>query len=207
MAAQRTMRFTTFSRDLADGEGLVEQVEFVPCRPAADIEVGAEAQRVNRLADHALDRSYAAEIDDGDDFPGDIRKTVALAGENFRRSLDRSGVVAGEKMLDGGPAFGGFEIALGGDRAVLADSQDVAGIVETGMQGRQPFVPHQHQKVGLRHPFRSRRVEAAGAVFDGVAAVGRQGLADAERDARQRFRRQALDGIAVKAGDLGRRGR
>src|SRR5260370_18247257 len=34
--------------DVADGKGLAEQLELVPCRPAADIEVGTESQRVNR---------------------------------------------------------------------------------------------------------------------------------------------------------------
>src|ERR1700689_2579028 len=57
---------------IADGNGSVEQLEFVPGRPAADIEVGAEPQRVDREADHILDRGKAAEIDDGDHLPRDI---------------------------------------------------------------------------------------------------------------------------------------
>ena len=130
-------------------------------------------------------------------------KLWPLPERTFGGPLIAPAIAGREEPLDGGAAFGGFEIALRGDRAVLADGQDIARIVEMGVQRRQPFVPHQHQEIGLRHPFRVGGIEAAGAVFDGVAAVGGQRLADAQRDARQRFRGQALDGIAVKAGDLG----
>jgi hypothetical protein len=36
---------------VANDQGPVEQAEFVPGRPAPDIEIGAEAQRSDRLAD------------------------------------------------------------------------------------------------------------------------------------------------------------
>src|SRR5229473_300363 len=68
-----------FQPDRANAERPVEQLGLVPCRPAADIEVGAESQGVNRLANDILDRGDAAEIDDRDDLPGDIRKTVSIA--------------------------------------------------------------------------------------------------------------------------------
>ena len=100
-------------------------------------------------------------------------------------------------------ALGRFEIALSGDGAVVADGQDIARIVEMRAQRRQPFVPHQHQEIGLRHPFRVGWIKAAGAIFDGIAAIGRERLADAQRDPRQRFGGQAFDGVAKKAGDLG----
>src|SRR5665213_3965763 len=41
---------------VADSNGPVEQLEFVPGRPAADIEIGAETQRMDRQANHILDR-------------------------------------------------------------------------------------------------------------------------------------------------------
>ena len=56
-----------FQPDLADGEDLAEQFELAPGRPAADVQVGAEAQRMNRQADDVLDCVDAAQIDDGDD--------------------------------------------------------------------------------------------------------------------------------------------
>ncbi len=73
------MRLTTFSRASPIASVAVEQVEFVPGRPALDIEVGAEAQRMDRRADHVLDGADAGEIDDRDDLAGDVGKTVAAA--------------------------------------------------------------------------------------------------------------------------------
>src|SRR4029078_10419409 len=69
---------------IANGDRSVEQIEFVPGRPALDIEVGAEAKRMDRRAHHVLDGADAGEIDDGDDLAGDIRKTVARAFQHFR---------------------------------------------------------------------------------------------------------------------------
>src|SRR5882762_7599648 len=191
-----------FQPDLANGERLVEQLEFVPCRPAADVQISAKAQRMNRLTDDLLDGGDAAEIDDRDDLPGDIRKAVTIARENLGRSLDRSCKAACEEPLDGTPAFGSFEIALCCDGAVLADGQDVARILKMGLQSCQPFVPLRHQEMHLHHPFRIGGIKAAGAVFDGVTAIGGKCLADAQRNGWQRFRREALDGVAVNAGDL-----
>jgi len=48
-----------------------------------------------------------------------------------------------------------------------------------------------------------RRDQSRWAVFDGVTAIGGKCLADAQRNGWQRFRREALDGIAVDIGDLG----
>src|SRR5579863_9906169 len=42
--------------DVSNRERPVEQLEFVPCRPARDVQIGAEAQGMNRLADDAFDR-------------------------------------------------------------------------------------------------------------------------------------------------------
>ena len=135
---------------------------------------------MDRRADHVLDGADAGEIDDRDDLAGDVRKTVARAFEHFWRPLDLAGIGGGEELLDRRPALGGFEVALGRDPAVVADRQDVARIVEMGLQRRQPFVPLQHQEMRLWQPFRLGRVEAGGAVFDGVAAVGQQRLAGAQ---------------------------
>ena len=71
------------------------------------------------------------------------------------------------------------QVALGHDLAVVVDREDVARIVELGAQAGQPFVPHQHQEMRFRQPFRLGRVEAGGTVLDGVAAVGQQRLAGA----------------------------
>ena len=129
------------------------------------------------VPDHVLDGADAGQIDDRDHLAGDVRKTVARAGQHLWRALDLAGEAGGKELLDRGPALGGFEIALGRDRAVVADGQDVARIVEMGLQRRQPFVPLQHQEMRFWQPFGLGRIEAGGAVFDGVAAVGRKRLA------------------------------
>jgi hypothetical protein len=87
--------------DVTDRERSVEQFEFVPGRPAGDIQIGAEAQGMDRLADDAFDRVEACEVDDGNDFAGDIGKTVASAREDFGRSLEVGRKIRREKLLDG----------------------------------------------------------------------------------------------------------
>src|SRR5947208_2392259 len=70
-------------------------------------------------------------------------------------------------------------------------------------QAGQPFVPHQHQEVRFRQPFRLGRVEAGRAVLDGVAAIRQKGLTGLELGAAELLRGQAFDGVAVDFGDLG----
>src|SRR5947209_18514674 len=48
--------------DIANGERSVEQIEFVPGRPALNIKVGAEAQGMDRRTHHVLDGADAGEI-------------------------------------------------------------------------------------------------------------------------------------------------
>ena len=83
--------------------------------------------------------------------------------------------------------------------AVPANGQDVAFVLVMRPQSRQPLIAHQHQVKGLVQPGGLGRIEAAGAVFDGVAAVGRKRLAGLQHDGGQRFRGKAFDGIAIKA--------
>ncbi len=104
------------------------------------------------------------------------------------------------------PALGRREIALGHDPAVVVNREDVARIVELGAQPRQPFVPHQHQEMRLRQPFRFRRVKTGGAVFDRVAAVGQKRLTGAKLGAGKLLGGQALDGVAIDSGDPGGKG-
>ena len=98
------------------------------------------------------------------------------------------------------------EACLCHHRAVPADSQDVGFVFEPAAQAGQPLVAHQHQKDGLGHPGRRLRIETAWAILDGIATVGGQGLAKAHNDPLQGVGGEALDRIAVKAGDYGRRG-
>src|SRR5947208_319592 len=145
-------------------------------------EVGAEAQGMDRLPDHVLDRLEAAEIDDRNNLAGDVGKPVAGAGENFWRPLDLAGIRGCEEALDRGPTLGGFEIALGQNLAVVPDGQRVVRILEMRMQGRQPFVPHQHEEMSFWQPGGGGRIEAAGPILDRITAVSGEHLANAKAD-------------------------
>src|SRR4051794_5320566 len=105
--------------DVADRKRAVEEVELMPGRPALDIEVGAKAQGMDRMADQVLDGAQTSQIDDRDHLAGHIRKTVARAGQHFWRALDPAGKPGGKELLDRGPAFRGFQVALCYDRAVV----------------------------------------------------------------------------------------
>src|ERR1700754_4273875 len=124
-------RGAVFGSTLTAAQRAIEQFEFVPGRPALDIEVGAEAKGVDRRPDHVLDGADAGEIDDGNDLAVDVRKTVAGAIEHFWRALDLAGKAGGEEVIDCPPALGGCQIALGHDPAVVVNREDVARIVES----------------------------------------------------------------------------
>ena len=193
--------------DVADGERPVEQVELVPGRPALDIEVGAEAQRMDGVVDHALDGAQARQVDDRDHLAGDVGKAVARAGQDFGRSLDLAGIAAGEELLDRGPALGGFEVAL-------RPRPRRSG----GWSGRG-----WHRRNGCAAAPAIRPAAASGnAALTAISArpdrspTGRsrwrsggrtERLAGGQRRAGERLRGQAFDGIAVNTGDFGGRGR
>ena len=139
-------------------------------------------------------------------FAGNVRKTVARAFQHFWRPLDQVGKSRGEEVFDRHPALGRCEIALGHDPAVVVDHEHIARIVESGSQAGQPFVPHQHQEVRLRQPFRLGGVKPGGAVFDRVAAVAQKRLTGAKFGASKVLGGQALDGLAIDSGDPGRWG-
>jgi hypothetical protein len=131
---------------------------------------------------------------------------LARAFQHLRRTLDPAGKGRGEEVLDCPPALGGAQVALGHDMAVVVNGEDVGRIIELGPQAGQPSIPHQHQEVRFRQPFRLGRVETGGAVLDGVAAVGQKSLAGAQLGAAELFRGQALDGIAIDPSDPGGKG-
>ena len=161
---------------------------------------------MDRRTHHVLDGADAGEIDDGNDLAGDVRKAVAGTLEHFGRALDLAGKGGGEEVLDGLPAFWGLQIAAGRNLAVMVNRKSMARIVELGAQAGQPFIPHQHQEMGLRQPFWLGRVKTGGAVFDRVAAVGQKRLTGAKLGAGKLLGGQALDGVAIDPGDPGRLG-
>src|SRR5580704_2210078 len=76
--------------------------------------------------------------------------------------------------------------------AVFAHRKAVGGIVELGVEARQPLALHQHQKALLGEIGGRRGRKSARPVLDGKAPVARKRRADRERRGGQAFRRQAL---------------
>ena len=120
------MRLTIFSR--ARGpivELLADEIELAPGRPALDIDIAAKAQRIDRHADHVLDRRDRGEVDDRDHLAGDVGKAVAAALQDFRRPAQFIGAECGEECFDGGAAVGGAEIAT---RALGARPAEIVSV-------------------------------------------------------------------------------
>src|SRR5262245_17556534 len=78
-------------RALADGDLPAEEVELVPGRPAHDIDVAAEAQRMHGRPDGGLERGDRSEIDDRDDLACDVREAVARCVQDLWRSAQLVG--------------------------------------------------------------------------------------------------------------------
>src|SRR2546430_1680350 len=95
---------------------------------------------MNRQANDGFDGSNAAEIDDGNDFPGDIGKAVALAPDDFRRPLQFAGEIRGEERFDGGAALRTFQVAARDNDAVLTNGQEIAVVLKMAAQSGQPLV-------------------------------------------------------------------
>src|SRR6516164_11457056 len=123
----------------ANCERAADQIGLLPRRPTLKIEVGAEAERVDGAADQGFDCLDAREIDDRDDLLGDIRKTVAAAFEQLRRTPELARKIHNEKCLDRRAALGRFQVAARLYFAVPADGQHVAGVLEMAAQAGQPL--------------------------------------------------------------------
>ena len=97
--------------------------------------------------------------------------------EHLGRPAQFVGAIFRQEAFDRRAAFRCAQIAARGRAPLPMDGQGMACLVVIRMQRRQPLVAHQHQKALLGEIGGRRRVEAAGAVLDGVKPVGRHGLA------------------------------
>ena len=114
VAAQRTMRLTTFSRARPDRDFRAEQIELVPGRPALDLQIAAEAERMHRCAGGVFQGGDRREVDDRDDLPRHVGKAVAVGAQHLRRAAQFVGAELGEEPLDRGAPFRRAEIAARG---------------------------------------------------------------------------------------------
>ena len=98
--------------------------------------------------------------------------------DDLRWSLEFLSEVGRKKRFNGGASFRRFQVTARKNFAVLADGKQIGVILKMAPQSRQSLVAHQHKEIGFRHPHRRQGNEAAGAVFDGIATVGRKRLPD-----------------------------
>ena len=200
------MRLTTLSLRSADRQRAVEQLEFVPGRPALDIEVGAEAQGMDGLPDHVLDGAEACQIDDRDDLAGDVRKAVAGAGQHLWRSLDLAGIVGWRRTVRSRRGLRRFRGRPGPRSRRSGGSSGRCSRRRNGCAAQPAIRPAAASGNGVlaaiwARPDRSRTGRFRWRSGGRRAASGR---APARRG--ELLRAQAFDGIAVDAGDLGRWG-
>ena len=188
---------------LADREFAVEQVEFMPGRPAVDIDIAAKAQWIDRRPGRVFDLCHRGEVDDGDHLLRHVREAVAFAEQHLGRPAQFCRHEAAEESFDRQPPVFGPQIAARGLAAFPMDGQRMARLVIVGTKRRQPLVAHQHQEAVFGEIGGRGGIETAGAVLDGVEPVGRQGRAGRERDALEPLRRQPLHRVAVDGLDPG----
>ena len=186
----------------ADREFLADEVELAKGLPALDIDIAAKAQRIDRRADHVLDRGDRGEVDDGDDFAGDVGEAVAGGVEDLRRPAQFVGAIVGEEVFNRRPAVGGAQVAARGFALAEPDAEHVGLVVERGAQAGEPLVLHQHEKMLLGEIGAPDRVEAGRSVLDGIEPVAGNGLAGRKRDAMKRLGAEAFDRVAVDGVDV-----
>ena len=88
-----------------------------------------------------------------------------------------------KKLLDRGAALRRFEVAVRGHLAVAADGQAWLASSKWVRSAASRSFRISIRKCGFGSHVGRGRIEAGGAVFDGVAAVGRERLAGAQHHA------------------------
>src|SRR5664279_3757800 len=97
--------FDHFEPGAADRQFAAEQLELMPGRPSANIDIAAEAQGLHGSARRGLYRHHRGEIDDGDDFLHHVGEAVAFAEQHLGRPVQFLRHEAAEECLDRQPAF------------------------------------------------------------------------------------------------------
>jgi hypothetical protein len=200
VAAQRWMRFVSFRR--RPDELSADKVELGPCVQAFDLEVAAKAQRVDRRADHVLDRGDAREVDERNEAAAGIGEAEALGSrEQLRWPAQLARQVAPEEGLDRKPPLGGRKVAARRLAAGVSDDERAAVVVVARPQPRQGLVPHQHQELDLGLMLRVGGVESGRAVLDRVEAVAWEIGASREVGAQEALRGEPFHRVSVQGDD------
>src|SRR6185369_14839402 len=139
----------------AEGEFTLEPIKLLPRPAAVEIEVGAEAPRVDRRANDPLfEIADRFQPDDRYDLARDIREHVTGRLYELWRAARLVTHVGGEELLDHRAAGEIRNVGRCYGLAVPLDSQRARRIVITRAQAGEPLVAHQHQEIGFWHPFR-----------------------------------------------------
>jgi len=160
---------------IAQAEPLSHPVMVLEGGEPFQIDIAAKAQGVDMRADLFLQRPHACHVDERDEFCGRVR--MREAGR-----MDKAGAapqflfhVGGHEILQCLAAFFAHQVRGQLLFAVLGNVKRRCRIVEAGLQLRQPFVTHQHQKLDLGKMLRVFRVEIMFAILDGKGPVPGKG--------------------------------
>ena len=126
VAAQRWMRLTTLSRALADSQLTAEQTEFMPGRPAGDIQIAAKTQRIDRRARGASTAATDARLMIETTFLATSEKLWPCAEQHLGRPAQLLRHEAAEERLDRQPSFLAAQVAARCLAAFPMDRQGMA---------------------------------------------------------------------------------
>ena len=192
----------------ADLDLRARPIELGPGRRPLDVEVGAEAQGIDRLAHDPLEVVHARQVDQRQAFFPGVGEAVPRRLEQLGRAARRVAQETGQELLDQGAPQGLGRLGVHHPLAGPADGEIAARFVEADAQQGQPFVAQQGEEAAVRHLFRFAARQNRRAMSDGEAPVLGQSLAGREVDPRQALRVQALDRVAADLGESDRhRGR
>ncbi len=175
--------------------------ELGPGRPSRDIEIGAEAQGIDRSADAALQIAQALQIDHRDIAGGMVGEAVAWGMDHPQRPRGGLAQKFGQPAGEGVAPLRLVQVAFEW-RQPLGFRMQHAGVLVIGRPGLG-HLGHlgQHGEAGLGDEGRGLGIETGRAVLDGIEPVAGEEMAGFQPDASQPFRREALDRVATEGGD------
>ena len=183
---------------------LPNQPELRPGQAARDIDIGAEAERVEAPAGRLLQRLQAGQADDRDGLGRHIGEVMP---GRLGKARGAAGLLAQEAAEEGGdlcPAGRGPGIGQQGRPLRRADQQLAGPRIEGAVQQGEPGIGHEAAEMPLLQPGRGGGIEGRVALGQGEAAIMRQAFALPQRDLLQGFRRQALHRVTVDVFDAHR---
>ena len=134
---------------------------FCPRLEAVDIDVGAEAQRIDGLADGLLDRADAGEVHHRDVAERVVHE--AIAGRAFQHAQLAGRVFTQEglqEVLERGAALFRIEARLDAEAVRVADVEDAGGVIEPRLHTRERGEAGEHGEALFGDMLRVGGIEA-----------------------------------------------